>query len=135
MLKKSLKKNEINMEFVKDDLTILNKVLKKFDVVFCYDTFGHIPSYLSLGVMKNFNRILEKDGFCFIHFWIEKEKNFKKVFHDFLYWNGYLIKEKFKKTFPVNCSSYTHEEIKDMIKRRGFKYVKNIDGCYLMQKA
>lgn len=130
----NVKKNKVKMDFIKDDLTILSKINKKFDLVFCYDTFGHIPSYLSLETLRAFNRVLDKNGYCFVHFWIESEKTFKKVFWNFAYWTGYLIKRKFKKVFPVNCSSYTHDEIKELIKRSGFKYIKNIDGIYLMQK-
>jgi len=134
LAERNAKNNNINMSFIKDDLTVLDNIKGKFDLVFCYDTFGHIPSYLSLETMRAFNRVLERDGYCMVHFWIEGKKTFRQIFWDFAYWTGHLIKRKFKKVFPVNCSKYTDDEIKDMINKSGFKYVKSINGVYLMQK-
>mgnify|MGYP006871806701 FL=1 len=77
---------------------------------------------------------MNKGGYCLINFWPEKEKNLKEIFHYNWYWIGHLIKKQFVKTFPVNCSLYTANEIEDMVKRTNFKIIKNIEGIYLLQK-
>lgn len=134
--KKHIENNDCkNIKLIKNDLTSLDKVKGKFDLVFCAGTFGHIPSFLALNTLESFKRVLKKDGFCIIDFWIKKEKNFRMVFGDFIYWVFHLIKKGFnRKTFEVNCSYYTIEEIEEMVKRSGFKIIKRKESFFLLKK-
>ena len=131
----NVKKANQQIKFVKDNFVTLNNIKDTFDLVFCAGTFGHIPSYLSLETLESFLKKTKKEGHCIIEFWIEKEKKFSTILKDFLYWNVHILKRNFiKKTFPVNCSLYTHEEIRDMCGRVGLKVVKNIGGLYLLKR-
>jgi 2-polyprenyl-3-methyl-5-hydroxy-6-metoxy-1,4-benzoquinol methylase len=132
--KKHIDKEKLNIELVQDNLIELNKIKKGYDLIFCFGTFGHIPAYLSLEVLKSFNKKLNDNGYCLIEFWIEKETNFKKVFNDFKYGFLHNIKKMFKKTFPVNCSTYSPEEISDLTRRAGFEIVKKEQELYLLKK-
>ncbi len=133
--KKNIDKKKLDVKLIRDNLLELKNIKNnEFDMVFCIETFGHIPSYLSLEVLKNFNKKLKKGAYCLIEFWIEEEKGFKKLLKDFLYWSLHNIKKKFKKTFHVNCSFYTHEEILDMVERTGFKFIKKEKKLYLFKK-
>lgn len=133
--KKKIKESGARVNLILDNLTDLKKIKERFDLAFCWGTFGHIPSYLSIQTLNSFNHVLKKNGYCLIDLWIEDEMTFKKNLINFLYWTGHLIKRKFKKTFPVNCSTYSHEEIKDMSERAGFKIIRNFRGVYFLQKA
>lgn len=128
------KKNIKNVKILERDITDL-KFYNKFDVVFCRGTFGHIPAYLSLTALKNFNRSLKKDGFVFVDFWIKKEETFYVFFKGFIY----SLSRKIKKsigipTFETITSYYTENDIKDMIKISGFKIISKKGPYYLFKK-
>ena len=133
--KKWAKKENQKIEFIKANLVDLSKIGKKYDLVFCTQTFGHIPSYLALIALNQFKDKTKKNGYCLVQFWLEKEKSFLKLLNEFLYQVGFMIKKKFKKTFPVNCSAYTQEEIDDLIKRSGFKLISQKGNLFLLKKA
>jgi 2-polyprenyl-3-methyl-5-hydroxy-6-metoxy-1,4-benzoquinol methylase len=131
---KNAEKAKQKIKFEKDNLVTLNNIKDSFDLVFCVGTFGHIPSYLALDTLKSFMKKTKKEGHCIVEFWIEKEKKFSTILKDFLYWSGHVLKRTFnKKTFPVNCSYYTHEEIREMCNLVGLEVVKNIGGFYLFK--
>jgi SAM-dependent methyltransferase len=132
--RKNAERVKTKIKLIQDDLITLSNVKGKFDLIFCWGTFGHIPAYLTLEALSSFNKKLKKKGYCLIDFWVEEEIDFKKVIIYFLYSLGHLIKRIFKKTFPVNCSKYSLEEIEDMANRTGFKIIKKIKGRYLFQK-
>lgn len=138
LAKKWIEKEKVKVTLKKDDISSLSKIKEKFDLVFCVETFGHIPSFLSLEALKNFNRITKKGKFCLIEFWTPEDKNFKNNLRYFIYWNLFLIKKRLSKTYLVNVSRYTHEEIEEMGKLSGFKIVKSWKKAnslfYLFQK-
>ena len=128
------KKNIKNITILERDITDL-KFYNKFDVVFCRGTFGHIPSYLSLTTLKNFNKSLKKDGFAFIDFWVKKEETFRSFFNEFTYFLNRKIKKSLgTSTFKTITSIYTENEIEDMIKRSGFKIISKKEQYYLLEK-
>jgi len=132
--KKWAKKAKKDVKFKEANLVDLSGIKNKFDLIFCIETFGHIPAHLSIEVLKQFNRKLEIDGLCLVQFWIDKEKSFMNLFSEFLYFSALRIKEKFTNVFSVNVSRYTPEEIMDMCKISGFKILKEKNSCYLLQK-
>jgi len=132
--KKWIKRSNQKIKLIQDDLTELNKINQDFDLVFCIQTFGHIPSYLALETLSKFNSKLKKNGLCYISFWLESEKTTKQLVKGLAYQLAHKIRKKFVKSYSVNCSTYTHEEIKDIAKRTGFKVLKNNAGEYLLQK-
>jgi len=133
--RKEVLKSGYNIKIVEDDLTNIKNVKNEQDLVFCFGTFGHIPSFLALTVLKGFNRILKKDGYAYVHFWINKEKEFRDILHDFLYNLGHYMKIRMGKGYKVNSSFYTEEEIKEMTNLSGFKIIfKNSRGIYLLKK-
>jgi len=117
------KKNIKNIKVLERDITDL-KFYNKFDAVFCRGTFGHIPSYLSLKALKNFNRCLKKEGVVFLEFWIKREETFYDLLSGFRYFLGRKTKKIIgMPAFKTTTSSYTENEIKDMLKRSGFKII------------
>lgn len=134
LAKKWTSKARQEIKFVDANLVDLSKVKGKFDLVFCIETFGHIPSYLSLKTLEQFNKKLEIGGYCFVHFWIDKEKSMRQLLSQFLYYSARKIKKRFTKIFSVNLSSYSPEEIEDMCSLTGFKITKKKNGYYLFQK-
>jgi len=124
----------IKMQFIKDDLTLLKNVKDKFDFVFCFGTFGHIPKILALDTLRNFNSKLNKNGLCFIHFWIEKKKTPFDIMKDFFYMIVHKIRIGSGKSFKVNCSFYSPEEIKEMMERSGFKIIDRKNDFFLLEK-
>ncbi len=122
------------IKLVKDDLVELKKIKGKYDLVFCIGTFGHIPSFLALNTLKSFNRVLKKEGFCIVDIWMKEELNFSRMMRGILYNSARLIKKKFKKTFDVNCSTYTLGEISEMAKMSGFRIIKRKENFFLLKK-
>ena len=132
--RKIVKKTGFNVNLIEDDLTDIKKIKEKQDLVFCFGTFGHIPSFLALKALKEFNKVLKKNGYVYIHFWINKEKKIKDIMHDFIYELGYHIKTKIGRVYKVNSSFYTEEEIEEMAKLSDFKIVLKIGDKYLFKK-
>jgi len=132
--KKWANKNNQKINFIEANLIDLSKIKKSFDLVFCTQTFGHIPSYLALDVLKQFNLKTKKEGYCLIQFWMEKEQSIMQIMYSSVYKIAHKIKKRFAKSYNLNCSTYTHDEVFDMAKRSGFKILKNINGYYFLQK-
>src|SRR3989344_1615089 len=122
------------VKLFEDDLTNIKKIKEKQDLVFCFGTFGHIPSFLSLKVLREFNKVLKNNGYAYVHFWLNKKKTIKDILHDFAYELGHYAKAKFGKSYKVNSSFYTEAEIEEMAKLSGFKIVKKIGDKYLLRK-
>ncbi len=120
--------------FIQDDITTLKKIKGKYDLVYCIGTFGHIPSFLAVTTLKSFNRVLEKNGICILHLWLKKEKNLRVVFYTFVYDILRIFKGFFKKTFEVNVSEYTKEEIIEIVRLGGFKIDKTSGDFFLLKK-
>jgi len=129
----AMKKNQ-KIRFIKANLIDLSEIKEKFDLVFCTQTFWHIPAYLSLEVLKQFRNKVKEEGYCLVQIGVEKEKTLFKLINDFLYQSLFLLKKKFHTVFPVNCSSYTEEEIKDLVWRAGFKLVDRKGIFFLLQR-
>ena len=129
-------KNECqDIKFIESNLIDLSNLRNNyFDLVFCTQTFGHIPSYLALNVLKEFAKKTRKNKYCLVQFWIEEEPSVKQILTYSLYRLAHKIKKRIKKSYYINCSTYSHEEILDMIDRSGFELVKQFGGFYLMQK-
>lgn len=132
--KSYIEKNNVKIDLINDNLVSMENTKGQYDLVFCVGTFGHIPSYLALETLNQFYKKTKNGKYCLVKFWIYNKKSVYNILYDCVYSLAQKIKGKFKKTFFVNCSSYTHEEIHDMIKRSGFTFIKNIDGLYLMKK-
>jgi ubiquinone/menaquinone biosynthesis C-methylase UbiE len=109
---------------------------EKADMVFCCATFYHIPSYLSLDLLRRFNRILKKGGYVFVEFGLlDKGYSLKKHLFGLLWYLGHLLKKLRNKDFTVTVTKFTKEEIGDMIKLSGFKIEKVLPGnLYLLKK-
>jgi len=129
------KKKNQKIKFIEANLVDLSKIKEKFDMVFCTQTFGHIPAYLALEVLKQFNEKTKDNGYCLVQFWSEKEKSFFELFGEFLYKTTFLFKKRFRPVFPVNCSSYTEDEIIDLCNRAGFKIIDKRGIFFLLQKS
>lgn len=133
--KKRTELSGLDINLIEDDITNIKNIKEKQDLVFCFGTFGHIPSFLSLKTLKGFNKLLKKDGYAYIHFWLNKEKTIKRIIHNFLYEIGHYIKRMLGRGYKVNSSFYTEEEIKEMAKLSGFEIIfKNNNGVYLLKK-
>ena len=97
----------------------------KYDLVFCFGTFGHFPGYTALEVMRTFHQMLNKQGICMIHFWKSKNLSLRNILSNALYDFMRLVKLKFvKKTYLVSSTFYSEEDIKEMCGRTGFSLVK-----------
>ena len=132
--KREIEMSGCTIKLFEDDLANIKNVKEKQDLVFCFGTFGHIPSFLSLRVLKQFNKILKKSGYAYVHFWINKEKTIKDILHDFLYDFGHYIKLRMGKGYKVNSSFYTKEEIEEMARLSGFEIVSKNEDKYLLRK-
>lgn len=135
MARKEVKKSGYGIRLFEDDMTNIKSIKEKQDLVFCFGTFGHIPSFLSLKVLKEFNRILNNKGYAYIHFWLNKEKSMRDIIHDFVYALGHYVKVKIGRSYKVNSSFYTEDEIKEMAKLSGFEIVARSGDKYLLRKV
>jgi len=97
----------------------------KYDFVFCFGTFGHFPGYTALDVMRSFNKILNKQGICMIHFWKPRKLDLREIIsiaiYDFLRWAKLKF---FKKTYLVSSTFYSKDDVEDMSSRAGFNIIK-----------
>lgn len=132
--RKRVRVSGYDIKLIEDDLTDIKKIKEKQDLVFCFGTFGHIPSFLALKVLKEFNRILKKNRYAYVDFWLDKEKTIKDILYDFLYDIGHYIKTRFGKGYKVNTSYYTEDEIREIVKLSGFEIVSKIEDKYLLRK-
>ena len=108
------------------DLDITKETPKgRYDFVFCFGTFGHFPGYTALEVMRTFNKTLNKKGICMINFWKPRGLGLKEIISSFIYDTFRMIKLKFSgKSYLVNCSFYTQDDINEMCERSGFNMIK-----------
>jgi len=132
--KKQIDLSGQKIKLIQDDFSEFKNVKGKYDMVFCTGTFGHIPSYLSLEVMKRFNKKTKMNRYALIQFWIDKEPSVSQIIYGIFYDIGFKIKRVFGDVFPVNCSTYTYSEIEDLCGRSGFKIIKTAGGYHFLQK-
>ena len=133
--KNILKQNVFGIRLLQDDLTKLNKVNEKFDLIFCFGTFGHIPKILAMETLRKFYSKLNKDGFCFVHLWIEKGYSLKNKLKEIIYMWFHNISRDMYKSFYVNCSSYSREEISELLKYSKFRLISEGNpGLFLLKK-
>jgi len=134
--KHAAKQNAKGISFIQDDLTELKKVNKKFDFIFCFGTFGHIPKILALETLRNFNSKLNKNGLCLVHFWIENPSSVRKKLKEAGYMWLHNINANRLKSFYVNCSYYSLEEVKSLLERSNFKLINEGEGdLFLLRKV
>jgi 2-polyprenyl-3-methyl-5-hydroxy-6-metoxy-1,4-benzoquinol methylase len=120
---------------IQDDLTKLDKINQKFDLVFCFGTFGHIPKILAIETLKKFGSKLNKNGLCLIHFWFSNEHSLIRKIRELLYLTLHKISTKMYRSFNVNCSYYSAEELNEMFNCSKFKIVnKTRNGLFLLRK-
>jgi len=120
---------------IQDDLTRLDKINQKFDFIFCFGTFGHIPKILAIETLRTFNSKLNKNGLCLIHFWFSDEHSLLRKIRELLYLTLHKISMKMYKSFYVNCSYYSAEELNEMFNYSKFKLVnKTRNGLFLLKK-
>jgi 2-polyprenyl-3-methyl-5-hydroxy-6-metoxy-1,4-benzoquinol methylase len=134
--KKYINKSKTNnIKLKHGDMINLNEN-KKYNLVFCIETFFHIPAHLGCLVLKNFNKALSKGDYALIGFFIKKEKTLFQVLFELIYLIIHKIKKIFKKGFYVTVTSYTEDELKDMLSRTGFKLEKKIGNLgWLLKKV
>ena len=116
------------------DMIDLN-LKEKFDLVFCVETFFHIPKHCSLLVLKNFNNMLNNGGYLLLGLYIKKEKTTHQMLFESAYFTIHKIKKRLNKGFSVTHSVYTEDELKDLFLRTGFEFKKQIDGLWLLKKV
>lgn len=132
LAKEKLQNKEI--ELFEQDMIELN-IPKKYDLIFCLDTFLHCPQHLSMVTMNNFNKHLKEKGFLIIDFPIKKRMSLKKGIFDGLYSLAHKIKTRItKENFYVTCGEYTHDELKDIFKRTKFKLIQK-KNLWILQKS
>ncbi len=128
------KRNNVQVKLVKDDIIELSSLKGDYDLVYCIETFEHLPKHLSLTALKRFNKLLSKKGICLVEFDIESQKTIRRELFKFIYFLGYKFKSSFKKTFPVTCYSYTLSEVEDLLERAGFKLISRTGNFFLLKK-
>jgi len=131
---KYIAKSGEKINLFRGDLLNSKNFDKKFDIIFCIETFFHIPKHLSLIALRNFNKGLNRKGYIIIQVSIEKELNPKDILFNFLYSVGHKIKKFFRKGFYVNVSRYREDELNDLINRTGFKIIKRRGELLLLKK-
>jgi 2-polyprenyl-3-methyl-5-hydroxy-6-metoxy-1,4-benzoquinol methylase len=130
---KYVKKENLNIKLIKDDITSLKNLKEKYDFIFCFETFFHIPSYLSGITLMKFYNLLERNGKLFIHFNIPQKR--KKIIKNTIYWLGHYVKQLFGKGFKVNVTKFTEEEVEEIIEKSNFEIEnKFLNGVYLLKK-
>jgi len=110
---------------------------RKYSLIFCYETFFHVPSHLGYLTMINFNKSLKKEGLAIIQFAIE-DKSLRKQFFEIIFSIVFDINKIFNffgKGFNVTVTRYTEEEIKDIIYRTGFVIDKRLNNLFLLKKV
>lgn len=134
--KKHIEQQKIKgIALIQDDLTKLNKINQKFDLVFCFGTFGHIPKILAIETLRKFHSKLNKNGLCLVHFWFSDEHSLIRKMKELFYLTLHKVSEKMSKSFYVNCSYYSNDELKEMFNSSGFKVVSGTrNGLFLLKK-
>jgi 2-polyprenyl-3-methyl-5-hydroxy-6-metoxy-1,4-benzoquinol methylase len=126
--KNAAEKEGIKTEFFCKDIT-RDFPNKKYDLVFCFGTFGHFPAYSALRAMENFKNMVDEAGIIYIHFWKPKKLTAKNIFHDFVYNLLRVMKRNiFGRAYYVNCSFYSASDIKEMANLSGLKIIKIHEG-------
>ena len=122
--KKYINKANVKVKLSKEDITDIDKIKEKFDLVFCVATLYHIPPHLTGISLIKINKILNKNGRLFVEFGIVSKKSLKDYIRAPFYWGGHYIKRIFGKGFKVNVSRFTFREIKEMVEKSGFEIEK-----------
>jgi 2-polyprenyl-3-methyl-5-hydroxy-6-metoxy-1,4-benzoquinol methylase len=134
--KKHIEEEGVKIELIKDDIVSLSSITDKFDLIFCIETFFHVPPHLTGIALKRFWDILNPGGYCLVQFGITTKKSVTNRIYDFLYWGGHYLKRIFGAGFKVNISRFTKREITEMIEKSGFRIEKELEhGIFLIKKA
>ncbi|MFH1325503.1 MAG: class I SAM-dependent methyltransferase [archaeon] len=122
--KKMVEEANIDTELFCMDIT-KDYPRKKYDMVFCYGTFGHFPSYASLRVIEHFKNMIKESGIIYIHLWKPVELNLPNITTDFIYNFLRILKQKIKgKSYHTNNSRYSVDDIKEMANLSDLKIIK-----------
>jgi len=133
--KKYINKANVKLNLVKGDITEIDKIKEKFDLIFCNATFYHIPPHLTGISLMKINNILNPNGRLFVEFGIVTKISLKDCIRQPFYWLGHYIKRLFGKGFRVNVSRFTSREIKEMVEKAGFKIEKRFgESTFLLIK-
>lgn len=126
------RQNATGIRLIQDDLTKLNKIHEKFDFIFCYGTFGHIPKILALDTLRNFYSKLNKNGLCLVHLWLEEDSSLKSKLKEAVYMSLHKIGKKMSNSFYVNCSFYSRDELKDLFSYSKFTPINEAKGGFFL---
>ena len=133
--KKYIDKANVKVNLTKGDITEIDKIKEKFDLIFCNATFYHIPPHLTGISLMKINNILNKNGRLFVEFGIVTKRRIKDYIRQPFYWTGHYIKRLMGRGFNVNVSRFIFKEIKEMIEKAGFKIEKRFgDATFLLKK-
>ena len=133
--KKYIDAEGVKIELIKDDIVSLSSIRDKFDLIFCIETFFHIPPHLTGIALKRFYELLTPGGYCLVQFAIKKKTSLKQLIFDFFYFGGHYVKRLFGAGFKVNISRFTKIEITEMIEQCGFRIDKEFEhGIFLIKK-
>ncbi len=132
------KKNNKKANFLVGDMLGLDKLeMDKFDKVFMFAVFNHIPSHeLRLKALVNIFKVLKPGGHLIMTNWNLWQKGQKKSV-----WNREITRESFRDLMTVWQSGdkqrkgelyyrvFTCGELKKLFKQAGFEIVENYYSC------
>ena len=103
---------------------------QKYDFLFCIGSFYHIPAHLGIFTLRNFNKMLTKNGYALIEFnVIKRERKLKEIAFELIYHTLFkATRNIFKRKALAPCiAGYTEDELQDMLRRTSFKLEKKLD--------
>jgi 2-polyprenyl-3-methyl-5-hydroxy-6-metoxy-1,4-benzoquinol methylase len=117
--------NISNVELKKGDITsFIDK--RKYNLVFCVETFFHVPIHLGLLTLRNFNQMLHTGDLALIGISTRDDKSLIFSAYTLYYLAIYHVLRRAVRSskIPPTVVFYTEEEFTHMIELTGFKLVK-----------
>ncbi|MEM1577970.1 MAG: class I SAM-dependent methyltransferase [Candidatus Pacearchaeota archaeon] len=82
---KNLNLNNVKIKLLKEDITSLENINEKFDFIFCYATFYHIPPHLMGISLMKIRSLLKEDGKFFVDFAVREKRTLKDYIFQIIY--------------------------------------------------
>lgn len=113
---------------------------KRFDALFCVETFFHLPGHLAMNAFTSFNRALKPGGKALVQFAVLNEMTPSFLLKAFFYISAYkilspLLKRLGRKSFYVVVTRHSEMEIRDLAERTGFTILESKQGYFLLEKS
>lgn len=128
-----------SIELIEGDILKLERFKQSFEGVFCFESFYHIPSHLSLEALKQIHGCLKPEGLALIQFAVQDDVSIQFLLTQVAYFTVFKIARPVlrafgRKSFQVTVTRHSTAEIRDMARLAGFEVEDQRQTLFMLKK-